>query len=187
AGAIASIAYDRVAPIVDGNIERILSRLFGPRTNFWRRAGEMVRAARSPRIFNQALMELGALICRPKNPLCRRCPLRDECRAFARGQTDLAPRKKPASISLRRRLYVIRDRRGRVLMRRDRRGMFVLVRSSRFAVGSRRIGDFRHTITNRRINFEVFTANCERRTANCSWIDTRKLAKIPHPSFVRKA
>lgn len=187
AGAIASIAHDRVAPIVDGNIERILTRLFGPRTRHWRRAEELVSLSRSPRIFNQALMEIGALICRPQNPQCDICPLRAECRAFARGRTDLTPRKRPGSISVRRRLYVVRDRRGRILMRRDRRGMFVLVRSSRFAVRSKRVGDFRHTIMNQRINFEVFTANCEQPTANCVWIATKDLENLPHPSFVRKA
>ena len=184
AGAIASIAYDRVAPIVDGNVERILSRLFGPRTNFWRRAAELVDEAKSPRVFNQALMEMGALICRPRNPQCDRCPLRDDCRAFALGKTELLPRKKYGSISVRRRLYVVRDRLGRVLMRRDHRGMFVLV--GRWPRAVRR-GSFRHTIMNKRIEFEVFTATSEKAAANCVKIATRDLEKIPHPSFVRKA
>jgi len=184
AGAIASIAYDRVAPIVDGNVARILARLFGSARNPWRHAEDLVQAASSPRIFNQALMEIGALICRPKNPMCDRCPLRTECRAFARGRTELAPRKRAKSIALRRRLCVVRDRRGRILMRRDRRGMFVLV--GRWPTAVRR-GKFRHTIMNQRITFEVLTANGKRPTANCSWIETRELEKIPHPSFVRKA
>ncbi len=187
AGAIASIAHDRVAPIVDGNIERILTRLFGPRTNLWRRAEELVTLSRSPRIFNQALMEIGALLCRPQNPQCDRCPLRAECRAFTRGNTQLAPRKRAGSISIRRRLYVVRDRRGRILMRRDRRGLFVLVRRSPLAVGRKWLGRFRHTIMNQQISFDVFSANGQRRTANCSWIATKDLEKLPHPSFVRKA
>jgi A/G-specific adenine glycosylase len=187
AGAIASIAYDRAAPIVDGNVARILARLFGARTNFWKRAGELVTAAKSPRILNQALMEIGALICRPQNPQCDRCPLRSECRAFARGCTAIAPRRRPRSISLRRQLHVVRDRRGRVLMRRDSRGLFVLVGRSSLAVGRVRIGSFLHTIMNQRITFEVFTANSQRRTANCFWIEMKELEKMPHPSFVRKA
>ncbi|HYS55783.1 MAG TPA: YceI family protein [Thermoanaerobaculia bacterium] len=185
AGAIASIAYNRVAPIVDGNIARIVTRLYGNDRNRWGRAEALVRASASPRIFNQALMEIGALICRPRNPWCDRCPLRTECRAFARGRTALAPRKRPESRTLRRRLYILRDRRGRILMRRDRRGMFVLVR--RLAVRGRFIGTFRHTIMNQRITFEVFAANRQPQTPNCSWIDTRDLNNIPHPSFVRKA
>jgi len=187
AGAIASIAYDRAAPIVDGNIARILARLFGRRANFWRRADDLVQAAGSARVFNQALMEIGALICKPKQPMCDRCPLRDECRAFASGRTELAPRKRAATVALRRRLYVVRDRRGRILMRRDTRGMFVLVGRSPLAVGRKRIGTFRHTIMNQRVTFEVFTASGQQPTANCSWIATKDLEKVPHPSFVRKA
>src|SRR5438046_806102 len=63
AGAISSIAYDRPAPIVDGNIARIVSRLFATHGSPWRLAESLVLAASSPRIFNQALMEIGALIC----------------------------------------------------------------------------------------------------------------------------
>ena len=187
AGAIASIAYDRAAPIVDGNVARILARLFGTRTNFWRRAEELVTAARSPRMLNQALMEIGALVCKPQNPQCRQCPLRGECRAFASGRTDLTPRKRPRSISLRRQLYVVRDRRGRILMRRDHRGLFVLVGRWQRGGGREKVGSFRHSIMNQTITFEVFTANGQPPSKNCSWIEMKELEKMPHPSFVRKA
>jgi A/G-specific adenine glycosylase len=194
AGAIASIAYDRVAPIVDGNIARIVARLYGNDRNPWPRAEKLVNAARSPRIFNQALMEIGALICRPRNPQCDRCPLRSECRAFARGRTELVPRKRAATRSLRIALYVVTDRRGRILMRRESGtlfdGMYVLpekVPGSWFSVLS---GTFSHAITNRRITFLVHkTKNQEPRTENdgYKWIAKSSLANIPHPSYVRKA
>ncbi|HJT18477.1 MAG TPA: YceI family protein, partial [Thermoanaerobaculia bacterium] len=191
AGAIASIAFDRVAPIVDGNVERVLARLFGPKTNSWRRAEELVCESKSPRVFNQALMEIGALVCRAQQPQCNRCPLRSECRAFATGRTALAPKKRPRSISLTRRLYVVRDRKGRVLMRKDAREMYVLVGRLPSAVRRERVGSFAHTIMNKRITFQVFTANCEPRTANLpsnyATIPTMDLQNIPHPSFVRKA
>ncbi|HEX9502677.1 MAG TPA: A/G-specific adenine glycosylase [Thermoanaerobaculia bacterium] len=188
AGAIASIAYDRVAPIVDGNVARIITRLYGNDRNPWRRAEELVKAARSPRMFNQALMEIGALICRPKNPQCDRCPLRSECRAFARGRTTLLPRKRATTRNLRIALYIVTDRRGHILMRRESGtlfdGMYVLpVRRWPFAV---RRGTFQHTITNRRITYDVFTANGKRPTAH-EWINPAHLANIPHPSYVRKA
>ncbi|MDQ6801445.1 MAG: A/G-specific adenine glycosylase [Acidobacteriota bacterium] len=188
AGAIASIAYDRVAPIVDGNITRIVARLYGNDRDPWQRAETLVKTARSPRMFNQALMEIGALICRPKNPQCNRCPLRTECRAFARGRTALAPRKRAATRNLRIALYIVTDRRGRILMRRESGtlfdGMWVLP-VCRWPSAVRR-GSFRHTITNRRITFEVFTANGKRPTAH-EWIAPTSLANIPHPSYVRKA
>ena len=192
AGAIASIAYDRVAPIVDGNVARIVARLYGNDRNPWHRAEELVNAARSPRIFNQALMEIGALICRPKNPQCDRCPLRSECRAFARGRTELVPRKRAKTRNLRIALYIVTDRRGRILMRRESGtlfdGMWVLPEGGRLPVAGRAIGDFRHTITNRRITFEVFrTVNRPPATGHFRWIAKSSLANIPHPSYVRKA
>ncbi len=191
AGAIASIGYDRSAPIVDGNVARILARLFGNARDPWNRATELVEAADSPRVFNQALMEIGALICRPKNPLCNRCPLRGNCRAYASGRTALAPRRQMKTRRLQIRLLIIKDRRGWILMRRESgrmfNGMFVLPRGPWSAVRGSRIGSFNHTITNRRITFIVFTASHDLRTTDHVWVDPKDLENFPHPSFVRKA
>jgi A/G-specific adenine glycosylase len=90
AGAIASIAFDQHAPILDGNIKRVFSRLFNISTplkasetekELWRIA-ENLLPTDSPGDFNQALMELGALVCLPKNPDCNCCPLQNDCLAF---------------------------------------------------------------------------------------------------------
>ena len=92
AGAIASIAYNQRAPIVDGNVARILSRLFAIDAPLaspalmraaWTYAEELVASSGSPRDFNQGLMELGALICTPRRPNCAACPLHRNCAAFA--------------------------------------------------------------------------------------------------------
>ncbi len=88
AGAISSIAYGRRAPIVDGNIARILSRLSGIDEPLgspalmraaWREAERLVEACRSPRDFNQGLMELGALVCTARSPRCGECPIAGRC------------------------------------------------------------------------------------------------------------
>jgi len=90
AGAISSIAFNQPSPILDGNIKRVFSRLFNISTplqisetekTLWRIAEDLLPED-NPGEFNQALMELGALICLPKNPVCDRCPLKDECLAF---------------------------------------------------------------------------------------------------------
>lgn len=112
AGAVASVAYDRPAPIVDGNVARVYARYFAirdavdrPETlkELWRRAQELVEASGSPRDYNQAVMELGALICGPKSPTCLACPLREGCRALAEGRTDelpvKTPKKKPVAVT----------------------------------------------------------------------------------------
>jgi A/G-specific adenine glycosylase len=202
AGAIASIAFDEAAPIVDGNVARVLSRVFADDSDTWSRADEIVRAAKSPRNVNQGLMELGALICKPGKPLCRACPLRDNCIAYSTDRIAEFPRpkKKPATRELRIALYLVTDRRGRVLMRRESgplmnamfhlpHGNTALLPAAPLYVAPReRLGAFRHTVTNRRIEFEVFSGvipSAARNPHGYSWIDPA--SDFPHPSYVRKA
>lgn len=100
AGAIASVCFGARAPIVDANVARVILRLEGktlaitdPRaqTFAWERAESLVRVAKSPGAFNEGLMELGALVCTPRNPKCLSCPLRARCVAFERGTQDEIP------------------------------------------------------------------------------------------------
>jgi A/G-specific adenine glycosylase len=101
AGAIASIAYEQPVPLVDGNVARVLSRLEALETPWrtpvaeavlWRVAGELV-APGAAREINQALMELGALVCTRGEPHCLLCPLRDLCRARQTGDPAAYPRR----------------------------------------------------------------------------------------------
>ena len=96
-GAIASIAYGEVVPAVDGNVRRVLSRLFDLEdpmdASLRKRAGELVDSDR-PGDWNQALMELGATVCTPRSPRCSACPLTGECRALAEGTQELRPASK---------------------------------------------------------------------------------------------
>jgi A/G-specific adenine glycosylase len=105
AGAVASIAFDRAAPIVDGNVARVLARLRGlrddvtstaARKRLWEEAEALARGPK-PGELNQALMELGALICTPRAPKCLLCPLREMCRALAAGDAEALPVKKRAA------------------------------------------------------------------------------------------
>ena len=97
AGAIASIAYGEVVPAVDGNVRRVLSRLFDwadPTDATLRaRAGALVDPDR-PGDWNQALMDLGATICTARSPRCEVCPLAGHCRAMAQGTQELRPASK---------------------------------------------------------------------------------------------
>lgn len=99
AGAIASIAFGEATPVVDGNVERVLSRLFAidgdPKATpnqklFWKLAGELVDPD-APGDFNEAMMELGATVCTPQSPTCMLCPLRTHCRGFEAGEPTRYP------------------------------------------------------------------------------------------------
>ena len=99
AGAIASIAFDRPAPILDGNVQRVLCRYLGIREDprqamvqrkLWQWAEELV-PAKNPGDFNQAMMELGALICTPREPQCGRCPLSPDCLARRKSWQEMIP------------------------------------------------------------------------------------------------
>ena len=103
AGAIASIAFDEPVPLVDGNVARVLARLFAIDDDMasargmgkaWRLAGELVPKKRAGR-HNQALMELGALVCTPRAPRCEDCPLSASCVARREGREGELPRALP--------------------------------------------------------------------------------------------
>jgi A/G-specific adenine glycosylase len=98
AGAIASIAFDLREPVLDGNVRRVLSRVLadpGDDRRLWAVAAELADGPR-PGDLNQALMELGALVCTPRAPDCAACPLARRCRARAGGRPEGYPRRKAA-------------------------------------------------------------------------------------------
>ena len=118
AGAVASIAFDQRAPILDGNVVRVLCRVdrieSDPRERatqelLWRRA-EAVLPKRRVGTFNSALMELGATVCTPRLPQCLICPVREHCEAFEAGVQDRIPppRKTKETPLLRRATFCIR-------------------------------------------------------------------------------
>ena len=99
AAAVAAIAFDQPANVVDGNVERVVARLFAVETplpdakpELKRLAEGLVRDAR-PGDWAQALMDLGATVCRPKTPLCDRCPVAAQCAARATGAPETYPRR----------------------------------------------------------------------------------------------
>ena len=88
AAAIASIAFDESTAVVDGNVERVLRRLYGRRVSgeaIWQQANQLLDPA-SPGNFNQAMMELGATVCLPAQPRCPACPVARWCASFTQEQ-----------------------------------------------------------------------------------------------------
>lgn len=135
AGAVASIVFGERAPIVDGNVSRVLARLAardggpGERTFdawAWEQAAAIAEAAADPGVVNEAMMELGALVCTRHAPDCARCPLRAGCAGLAGGDPASIP--EPRRTGRRRKVHhhaVLVVREGRVLLhRRPDRGLW---------------------------------------------------------------
>jgi A/G-specific adenine glycosylase len=186
AGAILSIAFQQRYPAVDGNVRRVLSRLFNltDQTELRARAAHILPRSR-PGDFNQALMELGATLCAPRLPNCAACPVNSECAARQSGDFGRLPlsRKKNDFKDVTWPLAVVRHR-GKILLRRRaatgvlarlwelpggeiakrERAEIALRRELHDTAGSfpapRRIGELRHSITYRRIRAPVYLFDC---------------------------
>jgi len=132
AAAVAAIAFDRPANVVDGNVERVMARLFAVETPLPAARSELKRLAGSlvgderPGDWPQALMDLGATVCRPGRPLCEACPLTRWCAGFQSGAPERYPLKTKKAERPHRTgtAWILRDAAGRVaLVRRPDKGL----------------------------------------------------------------
>jgi A/G-specific adenine glycosylase len=208
AGAVLSIAFDRPLPALDGNVARVLSRLRalplslrdarGART-LWELAASLV-PMRRPGDWNQALMELGALLCTPRSPRCAECPVRGGCRARALGRVEDFPPRPGKRVGERvRQAVVLLERRGRMLVQRREGPLLAGLweppgvdrkegRDTRAALRKRLAGlgvrarlaptghTVRHTITHRDIEAEVWrgvVSGAVPRSPRLRWVDPR--------------
>lgn len=126
AGAVLSIAYQKAEHAVDGNVMRVLSRVLHiekdialPKTRkVFEEAVEMLIDEQHPGDFNQALMDLGAMICTPTSPKCLLCPVRDYCTAFNEGDADKLPikSKKVKNKKVQFKVFIATNEEGRYLI-----------------------------------------------------------------------
>lgn len=113
AAAICSFAYNLPYAVVDGNVIRVLSRYFGittPANNaigkkMYAGIAQSLLAKDDAGIYNQAIMDFGAIICKPRNPLCLKCVQKKECQAFENGWVDILPVKEKKAIRKQRWFY----------------------------------------------------------------------------------
>jgi A/G-specific adenine glycosylase len=179
AGAILSIAFNKPYPIVDGNVRRVLSRIYGWENDdpngLWDAAGRIATEA-EPRIVNQALMELGATICSFRMPRCLLCPVQAWCVASRTGAQDRIPpvKKRPATVHLH--LFAVVYKRGARYLMKPVDGMWEFPVFPGLPEGDfNPIGVCRHTITHHRLNVNVFEGKF-RKTENLEWKDPTDVA-----------
>ena len=101
AAAISSFAYNLPHAVLDGNVYRVLSRVFGIETpidstigkSIFQKLADDLLDKKNPSIYNQAIMDFGAILCKPQNPLCEKCPFSSECKALQLNKINLLPIK----------------------------------------------------------------------------------------------
>ena len=217
------MAFGEPVPVLDGNVERVLSRRLGleqdPKKAAARKrlleAGARLLDAERPGDSNQALMELGATLCRPSRPICSDCPLVADCHARAVGRMEAYPAARGRTVIRRvdRRLAVVRHEGRILLVRRPESskilpGMWELPwaesgdgTDTESRLGNRyggrwlmgeRFGGVKHAITDRSFDIEVFGFDLEDQGEvaegrQAGWFAPQDLANLPVSSLVRKA
>lgn len=210
AGAICSIAFDLPEPILDGNVTRVLARLFAiedevssaaANRNLWALAQRFVNATDKCGSLNQALMEIGATICKPRQPSCGECPLKRSCAAKKLNSIEAFPNKpKPrASKECHWRVLVL-NHSGRYLIRQRptggiNEGLWEFPTEESISQQSprewqtelvgcevghpRRFTKLSHTITDKRIRIEVWLAKTNGHKPVGKWVKWSQLRKLP--------
>jgi A/G-specific adenine glycosylase len=239
AGAISSIAYNEARPILDGNVMRVLTRCYGiagnPRerkanARLWQLAGELVQqaaevgahtrssshasrithhASRSCAQFNESLMELGALVCTPRQPQCGVCPIAKHCVAYQEDRVDQLPGTAPRFRATPRRFVAFVAHRGGLFLVRQRPAGVVnahlwefpnlelapedshLQQAACKVLGVRAetlelLGTIKHSITRYRITLEAYRVTSRQpatiATRKGRWLGLRELHKLAFTS-----
>jgi len=218
AGAILSIAFNKEAPILDGNVKRVLSRLYAitgrpdkTETRLWRLSESLIPKGEAGS-FNQGLMDLGAMICTPKEPQCLQCPLRNLCKGRDSGDPGRFPtRTLKKKIPLIESISAVIQRNGKVLLRqRPPRGLLgglwefpnwknEVKRSSRFRLRNyikkemgmtaevkEFIGTFRQTFSHFKLTLHVFRCQHLSGKGIGRWIPIKDLALFPMSRIHRR-
>jgi A/G-specific adenine glycosylase len=186
AGAILSIAFNKPYPVVDGNVRRVLSRVHGWKEEqpkrIWDAAERLVQQA-TPRLVNQAVMELGATVCSFRSPRCLVCPLQSVCVAFRTGLQGEIPPRKARPETVRVNLFaVVQQKSGRYLMR-ESKGFWEFPMFPGLPEGRLdRAGSCRHTVTHHRLEVTVYRGELEE-TGMFSW---KRFDSVPVSSLTRK-
>ncbi len=215
AGAIAAIAFGLPTTAVDGNVERVMARLHGLETPLPQAKPEITRLARlaapTERAgdYLQAVMDLGATTCTPRNPSCGRCPWAESCTAFAAGNAESLPRKSPKPERPTRRgvaFWALAGNGDILLRRRPEKGLLggmmeipssdwretpwdldAAISGAPFKAGWTPLaGMVRHTFTHFHLELTVVTAQTQDRSVDGVWCSEKSLGDHALPTVMKK-
>jgi A/G-specific adenine glycosylase len=190
AAAVASIAFGLPHAVVDGNVRRVIVRLANDGKVDVQEAADRLLDRKNPGRSNQALMELGALVCLPREPLCDVCPVVGHCEARRQGTQAELPLKRPRGEVQRIRVVLLAIRKqGKILLTPSRRvqGFWDLPEPFPGARAGSVCGSFRHSIMNTQYVFEVKEATVDRSPKGSRWWEESRLMEIPLSTTAKKA
>jgi A/G-specific adenine glycosylase len=215
AAAIAAIAFNRPAAVVDGNVERVTARLFEIRTPLAEAKAEIREAVEGlvpgdrPGDFAQAMMDLGATICTPRRPRCMLCPVRENCRAILSGDPELLPVRAEKAEKPRRRgaAFVAIRADGAILLRtRPDKGLLggmsevpttgwtarldgdTSAKSAPFAANWQHAGSIAHVFTHFALELDVYRASAGDKAAPAGhrWSPAAGISGEALPTVMKK-
>jgi len=204
AAAVASISFGRPAAVLDGNVMRVLARLLSDNGDIGstatrarlQAAAQAILDPANPADHNQAVMELGAVVCVPREPKCEICPVRKSCLGRAAGLARELPIKvrRAESRRIRRTLLVV-IRNGNILLWQRAQdaamlgGFYELPEPHQLpeAIPSRLLHRFSHAITNHIYDFHVMATRVDQEQANLHWLPLDRLSTLPISTVTRKA
>ncbi len=204
AAAIASIAFALPHAVLDGNVMRVVARVENDASDIgaartrerFREVAQSWMDTKRSGAFNQAMMELGATVCLPKNPSCEACPLSARCRARASGTVAQLPVKlrRTAPVKIEGTLLIVR-RGGRILLRQREpdasrmAGFWDLPTPADLPNARLRkeLGEIRHTITHHHYRFTVAAATARVPKGPFRWFGIAEIEGVPLSTTARKA
>jgi A/G-specific adenine glycosylase len=220
AGAILSIAFNKEAPILDGNVKRVLSRLFAVSGNpvrgktedlLWNYSESLIPKGHAS-AFNQALMDLGATICTPRDLQCARCPLRRLCKGYESGDPGRLPsRGLKKAIPFIQAVSAVIQKDGQVLLqRRPAKGLLgglwefpdwrithredseqkllrFIKKDLRIHIKTKEfLGSFKHAYSHFKLTLHVYLCGIAGRSKNGTWVPVRNLHLYPMSRLHRR-
>ena len=224
AAAIASFAFNLPHAVVDGNVFRVLSRFFGIDTAIDSTAGKKIFTTlanelldtKAPGIYNQALMDLGAVVCKPRLPLCDSCPLKTNCTAYSKGLVHQLPVKEKTITNKQRWFYyLVAEHNGKVYVRKRGKNdiwenlyEFILIETDgalsidelkkhetvKKLIGKKASGImhvskcYSHKLTHQTIRGQFIRVEITRPLASSTYklVSARSLSRLPFPRFITR-